>query len=267
MPRRRYLDTPHGQVHALETGELRPGVLPLVLLHQTASCSLMFESVMAHLSADTYVFAPDTPGFGGTPAPVDTASVELYVEVLLAAIDAAGIERFFLFGHHSGASIAAEMAARHPGRIERLVLSGPPLLTHEQIERLIPTVCPVRLEADGSHLTAVWQRIRAKDPTAPVELSHREAVLNLWAGVRYPEAYRAVFQHDLAAALRELRCPTLIMVGENDTIRASAEPARDLVPDAELAVLPEGGTYICDRYPELVASTIQTFLSKEIARV
>ncbi len=70
-----------------------------------------------------------------------------------------------------------------------------------------------------------------------------------------------MFQHDLASALRGLSVPTLIMVGEHDTIRASAEPAHALVPHSELTVLPEGGTYICDRYPDLVASTVMTFLS------
>ncbi len=255
-----YVATSSVQVHYRVCGQRRAGDTPLVLLHQTASSSVMFEGVMAELAGEHWMFAPDTPGFGGTDALAETGTVARYAAVIVEAMARMEIDRCHLFGHHSGASIAVQIAHDHPALVDKLVLSGPPYLTREQIERLVPTVCPVELDADGEHMMAVWRRIRAKDPTAPVALSHREAVLNLHAGVRYPEAYRAVFDHDLPGQLAALDHHTLVMAGPDDTIAASLEPAYRALRRGEINRLPRGGTYICDREPAVVAQALREFL-------
>jgi pimeloyl-ACP methyl ester carboxylesterase len=261
MIERGYVRTAHGQVHFRAAGAWRTGRRPLVLLHQTASSSAMYEPLMTELAPDFWMFAPDTPGFGATEALPGRASIEAYAAVLLQAMDRAEIGECFLFGHHSGASIAAEIAHRAPARVARLALSGPPLLTRAELEAIVPTVCPVKLDEEGAHLLAVWRRIRAKDSSAPLDLLHREAVLNLLAGVRYPEAYEAVFAHDLASRLRGVTCPTLVVVGEEDTIRRSAEPAARLLARGRLVVFPRGGTYVCDREPAMVAGALRDFFT------
>jgi haloalkane dehalogenase len=256
---RGYITTPFGQVHYRAAGSRRADQTPLVLLHQTASSSVMFEGVMRELAPFFWCFAPDTPGFGGTKALPETGSIARYAEVIRSALRHAGIDPCFLFGHHSGASIAVQIAHDEPTRVKKLALSGPPYLTKADIERLVPSVCPVSIDPEGEHLLAVWRRIRAKDPAAPLDLSHREAVLNLLAGVRYPEAYNAVFDHDLAGQLRTLDHETLVMIGPEDTIRASAEPAARALRHGRLHVFASGGTYICDREPSLVASALRDF--------
>ena len=257
--RRGYADTPFGQVH-YRTAGTRTDALPLVLFHQTASSSVMYEALMAELAAEVWMFAPDTPGFGGTEAPAERGSIAVYTRTLHAAMQAMEIDRCLVFGHHTGANIAVHLATDAPHVVHRLILSGPPLLTKPQIETLLPTVSPVTLFEDGRHLAAVWARIRKKDPEAPTALSHREAVLNLHAGVRYPEAYDAVFEHDFGERLEQIACPTLVMAGARDTIRSALERAHARIPGAELRALPRGSTYICDTEPALVAGVIRDFL-------
>ena len=256
-----YVTTGFGQVHYRTCGERRPGQLPLVLLHQTASSSVMYERLMALLGDDYWMFAPDTPGFGGTAALAQRGSVAGYAQVIVDALRCMDIERCWLFGHHSGASIAVQIAFDHPEMVERLALSGPPYLTASQIEQLIPGVCPVSLDTDGGHVAAVWNRIRAKDPSAPLELSHRETVLNLHAGTRYPEAYNAVFEHALAEQLAAIECKTLVMAGARDTIAHSVAPAFRVLRDGEIKMFPTGGTYICDRAPHLVGGALTEFFT------
>jgi pimeloyl-ACP methyl ester carboxylesterase len=55
---------------------------------------------------------------------VEAYSLEHSVADLESVVDAAGVERFTLFGISGGAAIAVAYAARHPERIERLVLYG-----------------------------------------------------------------------------------------------------------------------------------------------
>jgi pimeloyl-ACP methyl ester carboxylesterase len=219
----------------------------------------MYERLMALLDDEFFLVAPDTPGFGGTDALPERATIARYAEVLVLALRRLEIDRCVLFGHHSGASIAAQIAHREPGFVDRLVLSGPPYLTKVQLEALVPSVSPVTLDDGGNHLLSVWKRIAAKDPTAPLELRHRETVLNLIAGARYPEAYEAVFAHDLGSQLETIACPALVVVGPDDTIYASAEPAARRLPRGRLHVFARGGTYICDREPELVAQALRDF--------
>lgn len=264
---RGYASTRFGQVHYRSAGERRPDALPLVLLHQTPSSSVMFERLMGELAGEVFVFAPDTPGFGGTEAPSaasgERVSVPFYAEVMIAALEALAIDRCALFGHHSGASIAVAIADTRPALVTRLALSGPPLLTRAELEATIPKVSPSRLDPEGAHLLEVWRRIRAKAKDAPLELCHREAVQNLHAGLRYGEAYEAVFAYELEPALQSLRCPTLVMVGPDDPLCASAEPAARACSRGRLALLPAGGAYICDTHTDLVAGALRGFLRAE----
>ncbi|MBN96067.1 MAG: hypothetical protein CL928_18660 [Deltaproteobacteria bacterium] len=255
-----YVDTPDGQLHLRMAG-LRTKAPPVVLLHQTASHSVMFEGVMEFLGSRYWCVAPDTPGYGNTPHPRGTGSIALYARVLRAALDALGIQRCWLFGHHTGASIAVQMATDDPTFAVRLALSGPPCLNREQIETLIPKAAPKRLEEDGSHFMAVWNRIRAKAPTADVALLHREAVSNLQVGPRYLEAYRAVFAQDFEGQLADLDVETLVMAGPDDTLRDSLEPAHEALQQGYLLELPRGGTYVCDTHPELIAGALSDFFT------
>ena len=51
-------------------------------------------------------------------------SLEASVSDLVAVTEAAGLDRFTLYGTSQGAPVAIEFALRHPGRIERLILHG-----------------------------------------------------------------------------------------------------------------------------------------------
>jgi len=219
----------------------------------------MYESVMEQLQESYWCIAPDTPGYGGTAHPSEPGNIALYARVIRAALRELDIDRCWLFGHHTGASIAVQMLNDEPGLAEKLVLSGPPYLTQAQIETLVPKVAPVRLEEDGSHFMDVWDRIRAKAPHVPVHLTHREAVSNLQVGPRYLEAYTAVFEHDFETQLQAIETETLVMAGAQDTIRGSLEPSHALLQNGHLLALPTGGTYICDTHPDLVSSAISGF--------
>jgi pimeloyl-ACP methyl ester carboxylesterase len=111
----------------------------------------------------------------------------------------------------------------------------------------------------------VWRRVRAKDPSAPLALSQREAVLTLLAGDHYPAAYHAVFAHDFAGQLARVTQPTLVMAGPDDTIFDSLEPAFRALRHGKRCVLPRGGTYVCDREPDLVAAALTDFFNEEEA--
>lgn len=253
-----YVDTGTGQIHYRMSS--RGSGRPLVLLHQTASSSQMYEALMQQLDGDFFMLAPDTPGFGQSDFPHPNPTIGDYVTALLQAIDGLGFQDMAVFGHHTGASIACEIAVRVPVRVTHLMLSGPPYMdTAERQRWLQQAVVPMVIQADGSHLMQIWRRVTRHDPPPSPALAHREAVDNLRARERWHEAYIAVFTQDFPSLLAQVRCPTLLMCGEDDLLKPYFQLARDALPHAQHVMTP-GTTFAVDDYPAEVAAAIRTFL-------
>jgi haloalkane dehalogenase len=255
MIKKGYIETTFRMIHFRSAGVVsNPHVL---LLHQTASSSAMYEAIMNLLADKFYFFAPDTLGFGGSDFPNETATMQIYADSLREASDKFGLKNPFVFGHHTGASIAVQMEFDQKFA-RKMFLSGPPYLTQEQKDAFKKGVQPIVLKPDGSHLTELWNRLRSKDENANIDLIHREFLLNLHAGERYHEAYHAVFNHDFEMQLATLNCPILVTAGDKDTLKDSLEPAYKVLKKGEMRRL-IGNTFICDQSPEVIAGLMEEF--------
>lgn len=255
--RKGYAETSEGQVHYREVK--RVSGTPLVLLHQTASSGMMFEQMMTLLKDDFHTIALDNPGFGASFQPPSGFSIRYISDSLYASLHQLGVESCFIFGHHSGSAIAVQMAHDHPNFIQKMVLSGPPLLNETQINGLKASLKPFAIAEDGSHLTQVWERIRKRDLSLPLDVVHREVVLTQSAREAAQAAFQAVFEQPFQSQLEALEIPILVMAGEHDTLRASLEPAFSILKNGTMKVIPDQGPYICDQNPRAVADIIKEF--------
>ena len=259
--RRGYIDAAGGQVHYREAGRLGSPVL--LLLHQSPSSSAMYEVLMRQLADHFHLLAPDTPGFGNSdPLPRQTGTLEIsdYAAVIAAFIAAFDIAPCFVFGHHTGAAITVQLEHDFPGTARAVALSGPTLLTEEQRKALPRRATPLPPVEDGSHLQAMWQRIREKDNGAPQELTQREVISAIAAGPAYLASYEAVCRQDFAAQLDSVRCPVLVFAGDEDPLYAAVDPTVARLAQGERADLPGGErTYVCERQVEEVARLLLDF--------
>lgn len=253
-----YVDTPNGQIHFRQLKQVDG--IPLVLFHQTASSSLMYESLMNLLADDFHTIALDTPGFGASFSPPKLFPVSYISDSLHASLTALGVESCFVFGHHTGSAIGLQMAFDYPNFIKKMVLSGAPLLSETQITSLKASLKPTALAEDGSHLTQVWERIRKRESNLPLETVHREVLLTQSAKEAAQGTYQAVFDQPIQHQLSSLDIPILLISGEHDTLRASLEPAYQLLKHGEMKVIPNEGAYICDQNPQAVADVIKDFI-------
>jgi len=255
MIKKGYIETTVGSIHFRSAGDAaKPHLL---LLHQTASSSAMYERMMNLLADDYYIFAPDTPGFGGSDQPTEYATVSIWADATREACNKICLKTPFVFGHHTGASIAVQMQF-DSAFARKIVLSGPPYLTAGQKTAFLKTIEPIILDSEGKYATKLWQRLRAKDPEAEIGLTHREFILNLISGERYHEAYHAVFTHEFESQLATIDVPVLVMAGDGDTLKDSLEPAFHSVKNGVMKRV-IGNTYICDQSPEVVADVIREF--------
>jgi pimeloyl-ACP methyl ester carboxylesterase len=257
MIRKGYVDVAGGQVHYRH----RPGRgAPIVCLHQTASSSAMFERVMELWRGEEPLYALDTPGFGGSYEPEGQPTMAGYGAVLLEATRGLGISRMHLFGHHTGACIAIEMADADPERVASLAMIGPVTITREEAASF-KSVYPkdFQIRADGSHLKKMWDYVADIGGNSTVELHHREFVdtARAWAG--HIRVYSAIWDQDFIALYRRVKAPMLIMCSPNDVLWPIFPRAKELRPDA-VAVELGGSNFQTDEVPAQVVDALAGFV-------
>jgi pimeloyl-ACP methyl ester carboxylesterase len=211
---------------------------PLLFLHSLVGETrwLPFHQRLAE-SFD--VIAPAHPGFGATEGAEAIDGMEDLVFHYLDVLDGLGLTRANVVGVSLGGWIAAELAVRHPERIGRLVLAdafGLRLDAHP-----IPDVAAAL--ADPPAL----RRLLFADPAGPmadvVLPAKAPDATRLIAGANRFWAAAPPYDPKLAGRLRRATCPALVLWGERDPLLplAFAEAYRDLLPRAELEVLPACG--------------------------
>ena len=262
--RRAYSDVAFGQLryqlHYRVAGDVRHPTL--LLLHQSPSHSAMYEPLMAALCNRYHLLAPDTPGFGSSD-PLPETSIAAWTAAMAQWLDGLGCRPDFIFGHHTGAAIAAQLEHDRPGA-RAMALSGPPLLD-EALQQKLPTLAePVEADADGDHLVNIWQRLRAKDEEAPLALTERELLSAIACGQAWQASYKAVVAQDFGGLLPKIGCPVLVFAGDRDSLYQCVEPTLKRLPRAEQGLLAGGeGAYICERQVELVASLLDDFFARQ----
>ena len=76
------------------------------------------------LASGASILRYDGRGNGLSTWDVDNVSFEAWVHDLEVVVDAAGLDKFALFGHSQGGAIAIAYAVRHPERVSHLILCG-----------------------------------------------------------------------------------------------------------------------------------------------
>ena len=84
----------------------------------------IWRHLYRELSRDHQLIRYDTRGNGLSDREVEDVSFETFVTDLEAVVEAAGLERFAVFGISQGCAISIAYAVRHPERVTHLILLG-----------------------------------------------------------------------------------------------------------------------------------------------
>lgn len=233
----------------------------LVCLHQTASSSAMFARLMEVYAGPHPIYALDTPGFGGSYDPPGQPSMAAYADTLVEALSALGIGRAHLFGHHTGASLAVEIAARYPQLAASLIMIGPVVINADEAQ-LFKQVYPKDFSprADGSHLKLMWDYVGEIGGSGSLALQQREFVDTARAWQGHIKVYSEIWDQDFCALYQQVRCPLMIMCSPDDVLWTLFERAKSMRPDARAVEL--GGTnFQPDEVPEDIAAAVAEFVA------
>ena len=80
----------------------------------------MWDAQIDKLAADFHIRRYDSRGHGLSDATAGAYSIDMLADDAIALLDGLGIDKAHLFGHHTGASIAVEIAARYADLSEEL---------------------------------------------------------------------------------------------------------------------------------------------------
>lgn len=204
------------RVHYAQAGRSGPRI---VLLHETPRRWTSYGPAMAHLSRWAQVYAFDTPGYGQSERPRRPISFIEYSDILSHAIAQVVPGRFWVAGVHTGAGLAASMAANEDRPIAGLVLTGLPLYHVVAPPPALSQVAPpIPIDGGGHFLDLIKSYLASKPELALCP----SAVYDATAGLidcldAYDWAYRALFTAaplDLAA----IKCPVTFLTCTEDVL-------------------------------------------------
>jgi pimeloyl-ACP methyl ester carboxylesterase len=234
---------------------------PLVLLHSSFSTIELWGPFLASLAETRQVIAVEFQGHGHTADIDRPLSYEQLADDVAALMEHLGIAQADVIGHSIGANTALQVAIRHPERVRKLVpISG-------------------KYRFDGEHpelLAALKMMTPDVFAGTPYEDAYLRTAPNPEGFPVLMEQLKSLFAKEYAwpdEDIRSIAAPTLLLIGDSDTIRPEhtvelfrllgGGVAGDLfgLPSSQLAILP-GTTHrsiVVERADEVVAM-IEAFL-------
>jgi 3-oxoadipate enol-lactonase len=186
-----------------------------------------------------------------------------HVDDLRQLLDELAITKATLIGLSAGSTIALDVALQAPDRVDRLVLVGPGISGHVPKERpSFPPEMMAALQARDyrkvSEMLLTTPTFAASPDSAALVRQMVTENERLWA---VPREFMKPPTKPALDRLADVKAPTLVLVGENDTPqREAADILAARVPNAKLVVVPGGGHLLNLTSPNEFKAAVSDFL-------
>ncbi len=238
------------EVHGVRGSAARP----LVLLHGGLLTIDSFGPLIPALAKDRELIGVELQGHGRTADTDREYSPANLAADVVGLLDHLGVERADLFGFSLGGLTALQTAIASPDRVGRLIVAS------------------AHFRPDGYYDEIFDQSAWATSKRLPTQADFEQMRREYLRLAPHPEQFDAfqakvggmvaAFQGWSDEALRGITAPTLVVLGDNDFVRIEhAAEMRDLIPDAQLAVLPATAHVGVLQRADLLLPMIERFLS------
>lgn len=216
----------------------------VVLLHGWGSNIKLFANLVDLLSSKYKVVAMDMPGFGESDEPREVWDVGSYVQFVIDFIKDYNVDKVVLLGHSFGGRVIIKMHSLKelPFKVEKAILVDsagimPPKSNkkswrtryYKMGKAFLSTKLMTKLAPDA--LENFRKKMGSADYAAASPMMRQVMV--------------KVVNEDLEPYLPNIKCPTLLIWGTNDTATplSDGEKMEKLIPDAGLVKLENAGHY------------------------
>lgn len=230
---------------------------PIILMHGWGCNNTTLASIAAVASESMKVYNVDFPGFGETPEPDTVWGVEEYTRLIEGMVKKLGIENPVLLGHSFGGRVGILYSSRNP--VKKLILVDAAGVKPRRSLKYYFKVYSFKLSKRIANL--IYGKEKAQKM---IEERRRKSASAdyLQASPKMRAILSKVVNEDLRHVMPQIKAPTLLIWGENDT----ATPMRDarimekLIPDAGLVSFPGCGHYSFLDNPVQFAAVLRSFL-------
>jgi pimeloyl-ACP methyl ester carboxylesterase len=226
------------------------GSQTVLLIHGHPFNSTMWQPQVEFLKASYRIVVPDLRGYGKSSLPdgCRETRLETFAADNLALMDTLGIGKFILGGLSMGGQIVLELFRQAPERIEALLLADTFAGLDSAERKQLRFTIADRLEREGMDAYAGEELTKMITPANAIQLpkvaAHVMKMMTTTSPLGAGAALRGRAQRvDYLPMLREIRVPTLVVVGREDgyTPVALAEQLRAGIAGSKLVVIEGAG--------------------------
>ena len=189
---------------------------PLIFLHGATWDMRMWKRQVDYYSTNYRVVTLDARGHGKSSLPKGKVSPEIFWQDVAAMMDHLDIKKAIICGLSMGGHVAIQTAINSQERVSGLILIGTPCTNqfnlYERIavpiNRFCQRILPMSLIARSCAAT-----LSGSNPEAKPYI--REVVGGIDHDV-YNRVWKAITSMESRAGLKDITCPTLILIGDHD---------------------------------------------------
>jgi pimeloyl-ACP methyl ester carboxylesterase len=258
----------------------------ILLLHGFPTSSHMFRNLIPALSDRYHLVAPDYPGFGNSAQPSAEDfeySFDNLAVLMEAFVDRLGIEQYSLYVMDYGAPIGLRLAAKHPQRVQSLIVQNgnaykeglrefwDPIRAYwkdpsaENAKPLAEFISPEGVKWQYTH--GVRNEATISPDNWNLDLRHltREGNPEIQLALFYDYQNNVPHYPAWQAYFREHQPPTLIVWGKNDHIfpAEGAHPYKRDLENLEFHLL-DTGHFALEEDGHVIADAIRRFMGRQV---
>src|SRR5215212_6487334 len=242
-----------GKFKYIEVGEGEP----LVLLHGLFGALSNFQDLVEHFRHTNKVVVPLLPLFELDLLHTSVGGLAKYVHKF---IEYKGYANIHLLGNSLGGHVALVHVLKHPERIRSLILTGSSGLFENGMGDTYPR------RGDYEYIKKKTEVTFYDPKTATKELVDEvfEITRNRLKVIKIIALAKSAIRHNLGEELNNIKQPTLLIWGNNDTITPPfvAREFHKLLPNSELQFIDKCGHAPMMEVPEEFNIILHKFLKK-----
>lgn len=249
------------ELHGPEDGDVL--VLNNGIMMATASWGFQVRDLAKHMRVLLY----DCRGMWQSDHPEGDFSMELHADDLAALLKVLGIARAHIGGISYGSEVSLTFALNYPEMTQSLIMMDgvselTPLLRAQAKPWLMAAE---RKDAELLFATSVFLNFSEdwikKNQALIEQMPKNYGYINFESFIKLMKSFDAF---NVTERLTEIKCPALIIVGEDDLIKGRPHAERMLagIPHAEYLVIPGGGHAVCIDTPAPLNTALIGFVLK-----
>jgi 2-hydroxy-6-oxonona-2,4-dienedioate hydrolase len=230
---------------------------PLVLLHGLFGALSNFKDLVEHFQKTYTVIIPMLPLFDLSL--LDT-SVNGLAKHVAKFMEARGLEHVHLLGNSLGGHVGLVYTLKHPEKIKTITLTGSSGLYEHGMGETYPKRGDYEFIKKKTELTFYDANMANKELVDEVY----SIVNNRLKALKVIALAKSAIRHNLGDELKEIKTPTCLIWGRNDTITPPmvAEEFHTLIPNSELHWIDKCGHAPMMEIPGEFNDILATFLAK-----